>query len=140
MFTHLYTIVLLLCLFGCDITRAQVTIENPRNLPVDETRVNLLYTMASEEVARMFHVHDPKQLRPPLKLILGQGEELYTIDSRTGTIYLKDWNEAHFVGSVVMLAVHHLLSGEQFRVLVDRTLKRFSDVNPITVAEAKKHH
>jgi hypothetical protein len=138
MFTRWYTSMLLFCLFGCSIARAQVTIENPKNLSVDEKRVNLLFNMACQEIAHLFHVHDERQLEAPLTLILGQDDEQYVIDSRTQTIYLKEWNEPHFVGSVVRLAIQRLLSTEQFRKVVNRTLERYSDASPITVTEARK--
>jgi len=119
---------------------AQLTIENPKNLPVDETQVQLLYTMICQEVAEAFHVDNYKNLQYPPTLVLGEEYERYLIDHKTGagTIYLEKWDEAHFAAPAAMLALHHVLSDEQFRAVVMKSLKRFSNTRPITVADAKR--
>ena len=130
-----------LAFVGCELAQgAQVKIVNAKNLPVNEERVNLLYTMACQEVAESLHVRDAKMLQYPLTLVLGEQVERYTIDHATGegTIYLQQWDEASFASSAVMLAVHHVLPDDQFRVLVMKTLKRFWNTSPVTVAEARK--
>jgi hypothetical protein len=136
---RLFTAVLL-ALAGCGWARGgQVTIENPKNLPIDAARVNLLYIMVCQEVAETFHIRDYKRLEYPLTLVLGEERERYVIDHSTGegTIYLQQWDESRFTGSAVMVAFHQALSTEQFRLLVAKTLKRFWNASPVTVAEAK---
>jgi hypothetical protein len=131
----------LLAFIDCGLARgAQVKIVNPKNLPVDEERVNLLYPMACQEVAESLRVRDAKMLEYPLTLVLGEQVERYTIDHTTGegTIYLQQWDETSFASSAVMLAVHHVLTDQQFRMVVMKTLKRFRNTVPVTVAEARK--
>ena len=54
-------------------------------------------------------MHDSSKLEFPLTLVLGERNERYTVDDNNGayTIYLDDWNEAHFASSALMLVVHH---------------------------------
>jgi hypothetical protein len=119
---------------------AQITIENPRNLPLKEERVTLLYTVVCQEVATAFHIRDYKTLEVPLTLILGEGRERYTFDHRdgSGTTYLQKWDETRLASVAVMIAFHHVLSDERFRRVVMKTLKRFESVSPVTVTQAKK--
>ena len=118
---------------------AQVTIESPKNLSVEDWQVKLLYTLICQDVADTLHVQDFTKLEYPLTLVLGKRER-YLIDHRTGaaTIYLETWDEAHFAAAAAMLALHHVLSDEQFRAVVMKSLKRYSNTRLVTIAEAKK--
>jgi len=141
MWRRVFPVVLLLTfVVGSRALGAELTIENPKNLPVDEAQVKLLYAMICQEVAEALHVRDYKGLQYPLTLVLGEEYERYLIDHRTGagTIYLEKWDEAHFAAPAAMLALHHVLSDEQFRAVVMKSLRRFSNTRPVTVAEAKK--
>jgi hypothetical protein len=141
MWRRVFPVVLLLAFaVGTRAQSSQLTIENPKNLPVDEVQVKLLYTMICQEVAEALHVRDYKNLQYPLTLILGEEYERYLVDHKTGagTIYLEKWDEVHFAASAAMLALHHALSDEQFSAVVTRSLRRFSSTRPISVADAKK--
>jgi hypothetical protein len=118
---------------------AQVAIENPQKVKVKEVEVNLLYTMVCQQVARDFHVHNYKNLEAPLTLVLGEDRERYVIDHLTGagTIYLQQWDEAHFASAAVMIAFHHVLTNDQFRVEVKNVLTRFSKTVPETLSAAR---
>jgi hypothetical protein len=132
--------VVLLAVLACGKTRgAQVTIENPKNLPIKEEEVNLLYTMVCQQVAENFQVRDYKRLESPLTVVLGEDREGYWIDHLNGaaTIHLQKWDEARFASAAVMIAVDHLLSNDQFREVVVKTLKRFWNTSPVTVSEAR---
>jgi len=73
MWWRVYLRVALLTLLGCgQAGGAQVTIENPKNLPVREEQVTLLYTMICQEVAKTYHIHDYRKLEHPLTLVLGE--------------------------------------------------------------------
>ena len=117
---------------------AQVTIQNPKNLPVDQERVALLYRMSCQEVAESFHIRDYAKLQYPLNVVLGEERERYEIDHKTGTgtIYIQRWEEVRFAGAAAMLAIDHVMSTEQFRAVVTKTLKRFRNTRPVTVSEA----
>lgn len=131
---------LLLAFLGCGWVRAaQVTIENPKKLPVKEEEVNLLYTMVCQQVAKDFHVRNYKNLESPLTLVLGEDRERYVIDHLTGagTIYLHQWDEVHFASAAVMIAFHHVLSNNQFREEVKNVLTRFSKIVPETISAAR---
>ena len=121
---------------GC-VQGAQVTIENPKNLPVNEERVNLLYTMICQEMAKTYHIRDYKKLEYPLTLVLGEEYERYSIEVSTGSIYLQKWDETRFASGATLLAFHRVLSEEQFRIVAMKALKRFRNTRPVTVSEAR---
>jgi hypothetical protein len=131
---------LFLVFLGCGWAgAAQVTIENPEKVPVKQEEVNLLYSMVCQQVAQDFHVHHYKNLEAPLKLVLGEDRERYVIDHLTGagTIYLQQWDEAHFASAAVMIAFHHVLTNDQFRVEVKNVLTRFAKTVPETLSAAR---
>ena len=132
--------VLLLAFLGLEwVLAAQVTIENPKKLPVKEEEVNLLYTMVCQQVAQDFHVRNYKNLESPLTLVLGEDRERYVIDHLTGagTIYLHQWDEAHFASAAIMIAFHHVLSNDQFQEEGKNVLRRFSKIVPETISAAR---
>ena len=141
MWRRVFPGVLFLALFLSGLAQgAQVKIENPKNLSVEDWQVKLLYTLICQDVADTLHVQDFTKLEYPLTLVLGEERERYLIDHRTGagTIYLEKWDEAHFAAAAAVLALHHVLSDEQFRTVVMKSLKRYSNTRLVTIAEAKK--
>ena len=125
-----------LALFGAGNLRAgELTIENPKGLPVKQEEVSLLYTLVCQQVAETFHVKNYKDIEVPLTLVLGEERERYLIDHLTGaaTIYLQQWNEPRFASAAVMIAFHHVLTNDQFQTVVTKALKRFSKIAPETV-------
>lgn len=114
---------------------AAVTIENPKDLPVDPGQVNLLYAMTCQEIAEGYHVRNYKDLQVSLTLVLGEDDERYVIDHFTGagTVYLKQWSEQNFVAAAVMIAFHRVLSNDRFKSEVTKILTRFERVKPQTV-------
>lgn len=141
MWWRVYLSAALLTLLGCSqASGTQVTIENPKNLPVREEQVTLLYTMICQEVAKTYHIRDYRRLERPLTLVLGEDRERYSIDSGgTGTIYLRKWDEQSFAACAAKLAVHNVLSSEQFTVVVLKTLGRYRNTRPISVSEARTY-
>jgi hypothetical protein len=135
--------VLLLCLFTSKpACAAAVTIENPKRLPVDDTQVNLLYTITCQEIADAYHVRNYRDLQVPVTLVLGEDDERYVIDHLTGagTIYLKQWIEQNFVAAAVMIAFHRVLSNDRFRSEVTKILSRFERIKPQTVTTLRRSH
>src|SRR6266481_683229 len=130
---------LLLAFLCCGwVQAAQVTIENPKKLPVQEEEVNLLYTIVCRQVAQDFHVPNYKNLESPLTLVLGEDRERYVIDHLgAGTIYLLQWDEAHFASAAVRITFHHVLSSGQFQEEVKNVLTRFSKIVPETISAAR---
>ena len=128
-------LLLLLCPHCTRVYAAEVAIENPKHLPVSEMEVQLLYTMVCQEIADTYHVRNHQDLQVPVTLVLGEDDERYLIDHRTGagTIYLSQWNEQRFVASAVMIAFHRVLSNDQFILEVKKILTRYEKVKPQTV-------
>lgn len=141
MWWRVYLSAAVLTLVGCgQAWGGQVTIENPKNLPVTEEQVSLLYTMICQEVAKTYHIHDYRKLERPLTLVLGEDRERYAVDSAgMGSIYLRKWDEKSFAACAAKLAVHNVLSSEQFSVVVLKTLERYRNTRPITVSEARTY-
>ena len=140
MCSRILTSFLCFALFGAGSLRAgEVTIENPKGLPVKQEEVSLLYTLVCQQVAESFHVKNYKDIEVPLTLVLGEERERYLIDHLTGavTIYLQQWNETRFAAAAVMIAFHHVLTNDQFQVVVTKALKRFSKIAPETVTTLK---
>jgi hypothetical protein len=76
---------------------AQLTILNPNRLDVPEEKANVLLSSACQVVAQEFHVTDISALRFSVVLVLGEKEELYTIDEKRleYKLYMKQWDEAN---------------------------------------------
>ena len=56
-----------LALFAAGSLRAgELTIENPKGLPVKQEEVSLLYTLVCQEVAESFHLKNYKDVEVPL--------------------------------------------------------------------------
>jgi beta-xylosidase len=137
---RIYAGVFVLTVVTCELAQgAPVTIENPKNLPVKEQEVTLLYTMVCQQVADNFQVRDYKKLEYSLTVVLGEDQEGYSVDHAKGTatIHLQKWDEARFASTAVMIAVDHLLSNDQFHEVVVKTLKRFWSTNPVTFSELR---
>lgn len=141
MWWRIYLSAAVLTFLGCgQAWPAEVTIENPKNLPVREEQVTLLYNMICQEVAKTYHIHDYRKLERPLTLVLGEDRERYASDAEgIGTIYLRKWDEARFAACAAKLAVNGVLSHEQFSVVVLKTLQRYRNVKPITASEARTY-
>jgi hypothetical protein len=136
MFCRFRPSLLLVAWLSCHcVNAATITVDNPKHLAVNEAEVELLYTMVCQEIAKTYHVRNYKDLQVPVTLVLGEQNERYLIDHRTGagTICLKQWNEQLFVASAVMIAFHHVLSNDEFRLEVTKILTRFKKIKPQTV-------
>jgi len=134
---RLFLVALLFARAACG---ADVRIENPKGLAIDQVQVNVLYTMTCQEVASAYHVRNYSDLQVPLTLVLGGDDERYTIDHGTGagTVYLRHWDDQLFVAAAVMIAYHHVLSDQTFRREVTKILTRFNKVKPQTVADLRR--
>jgi len=94
--------------------------------------------MVCRQVAQDFHVPNYKNLESPLTLVLGEDRERYVIDHLgAGTIYLLQWDEAHFASAAVRITFHHVLSSGQFQEEVKNVLTRFSKIVPETISAAR---
>ena len=133
-------LLLITCLSCGRAYAAEVTIDNPKHLPVKEAEVELLYTIVCQEIAETYHVRDYRNLQVPVILVLGADDERYTIDHPTErvTIYLREWNEQRFAAAAVMVAFYRVLSTDQFRLEVTKILARFESVIPQPVAALRR--
>src|ERR1700687_5490964 len=68
-----------LALLGGSATFAQITVKNPRHLPLPDYKLQTLYRIACQQVAEEFHISDPAKLDFPLTVVLGEPSH-YTSD------------------------------------------------------------
>ena len=133
-------LLLITCLSCGRAYAAEVTIDNPKHLPVKEAEVELLYTIVCQQIAETYHVRDYRELQEPVLLVLGAEDERYTIDHSPlhVTIYLREWNEARFAAAAVMVAFYRVLSTDQFKLEVTRILTRFESIKPQPVSALRR--
>jgi hypothetical protein len=130
-----------LALLGGSATLAQITIKNPKHLPVPDDKPQVLFRIACQQVAEEFHIVDPAKLQFPVTVVLGEASR-YTADedTQTYTIYMERWDDVHFVSSVVMLAAHRVVTRERYKKMVMEALRRANEVMPVQAADLQKQH
>src|SRR5271156_730211 len=128
-------------LLGGSATLAQITIKNPKHLPVPENKPEMLFRLACQQVAEEFHIVDPAKLQFPVTVVLGEASR-YTADedTQTYTIYMERWDDVRFVSSVVMLAAHRVVTRERYKKMVLEALRRANEILPVQAAELQKQH
>jgi hypothetical protein len=131
------SVVLAMGSFGVRAQETQIRIENPNHDRVREEEVATLYRIACQQVAKASHIQNYKQLEYPLTLVLGAAQERYVIDRATGsgTIYLLNWDETHFISAAVRIALYHVT---WFESVVAQTLQRFRNSHPISISDLRK--
>jgi len=117
---------------------AQVTINNPDHLDVPEQKVQVLFHITCQVVAREFHIHTG-EVEFPLVLFLGDPNERYTSDEehKIYTVYLFRWNEAQFVASSMKLSLQHMVTHNRRDRLVREILGRSSQMNTIPISSLR---
>jgi len=140
---HLAVAVLLgasfVVLVGEPVALAQITVKNPGNVPLPDSKLQAMFRTARQVVAEEFHIKDPANLDFPLTLVLGQPFR-YTADDENQqyTIYLDRWDDTLFISSVVMLASHRAVTKERYQKMVVEVLRRARGFTPISVEALRK--
>jgi hypothetical protein len=130
-----------IALLGGSATFAQITVKNPKHLPVPEYKLQALYRIACEQVAEEFHISDPAKLDFPLTVVLGEPSHYTSDDDKQSyVVYLDRWDDIRFTSSVVLLAAHRVVSRERYKKMVLETLRRANEIMPIQAADLQKQH
>jgi hypothetical protein len=130
-----------IALLGSSATFAQITVKNPKHLPLPDYKLQALYRIACQQVAAEFHIVDPARLDFPLTVVLGEAPH-YTSDDdkQLYVIYLDRWDDVRFTSSVVLLAAHRVVTRERYKKMVLETLRRANEIMPVQAAELQKQH
>jgi hypothetical protein len=130
-----------LAMLGSTAAHAQITIKNPKHLPLPDYKLQALYRIACEQVAEEFHISDPAKLDFPLTVVLGEPSHYTSDDDKQSyVIYLDRWDDIRFTSSVVLLAAHRVVSRERYKRMVLETLRRANEIMPIQAADLQKQH
>ncbi len=134
-YLHFVLLILVLPSLG----RAQLKIENPRNLDVPVERAQVIFSTGCRVVAEEFHIKPKELAHFPLILVLGTPADLYEDDHDSGSykIHLQTWNEKKFAIGVMRLAVEMLVTRERRDRLVSEILTRANSIAPLDVSNAK---
>jgi len=124
--------------FAGSLSTAQVTIQNPQQLPIPEPQVQTLHNIVCRVVAEDLHV-DKGGLPSHVVLVLGQDREVTVADQANGTftIYLKQWDEATFAMSDLQLAVQGIVLRDRWQRMAQDIVRRFRQVAPVPVEHLK---
>lgn len=117
----------------------QVTIINPHHVFVPQDRVNLLFRMSRDVIAKEFQLRDPRRMDFPLTLILGEANERLSLDEdhQVYVVLLNKWDESKFVTSVMRLAVWRVVPRERRNELVLEILQRANTVGTVSVGSLR---
>lgn len=130
--------VALMILAGVFPSSAQLTIQNPRHLPVPEQKASVLMSTACRVIAEHFGVAKGDQ-RLRLTLVLGSSDEHYTAEGEKDayTLFLQRWDENKFTLAVTNLAIQRLVVNDRLASLVSEILRRSDQVAPVPAAQLR---
>lgn len=114
---------------------ARLTIVNPKHRDIPEDRARVLLLTTCHVVAEEFHRH-PDEVDLKLTLVVGDGDEHYTIDHDGQlTLYLDRWNETRFVEAVITGAMQKLTPPQTRKKMLIDILRRSDRIAPVSVNE-----
>lgn len=120
---------------------AQVTIQNPKKLPVPETRVNLIYDVVRQLVFEEVKPAGGKPVSLKLTLSLAVRPEfgyLTSEENRAAEVFLKEWDEARFSYAVMALALQQTLPAKRRSEILQEAQRRVNLLAPVDVSQLKK--
>jgi hypothetical protein len=133
--TALYCLLILLLNSA---TRAQVSVVNPEHLEVSAERARVLLNSACSVVSDEFRRSNASELRFETVLMLGSGEEHYTVDEKknTYTVFLNRWDERKFATLAMRFCVQRLAASRENH-LVEEIFRRANRIGPVSVDNLK---
>src|SRR5215470_20204827 len=86
---------------------SQLTIENPRHVDIPEAQARILLQMSFQAVAKELRPGQKTNSEFPLRLVIGQEDERYGLDAKTGvpTLFLRQWDPVKFATAAVRFAI-----------------------------------
>ncbi len=122
---------------------AQVTIQNPKKLPVPEARVAVIYDVVRRLVFEEVKPVGGKPVNLKLTLALAvrpQAGYLTNEDEGTVEIYLDEWDENRFAQAVMALSMQLALPVKRRREILQEAQRRADLLAPVDVGELKNQN
>ncbi len=124
-------------------TSGQVTIQNPKKLPVPEARVNVIYDVVRQLVFEAVKPAGGKPVSLRLTLSLAVRPEfgyLTNEEQRSAEVFLTEWDEAQFSYAVMALALQQTLPAKRRSEILQEAQRRVDLLAPVDVNELKNQN
>lgn len=118
---------------------AQVSVVNPKHLQVSAERANVLLNTACSVVREEFRQGNSSELRFQTVIVLGPGEEHYTVDEKnnTYTLFLKRWDEQKFATLAMRFCVQRFAASREDH-LMKEIFRRADRIGPVSVESLRE--
>lgn len=118
---------------------SQLTIENPRHVDIPEAQARVLYQMSFQAVAKELRPGQKTNAEFPLRLVIGQEEERFGLDARTGvaTLFLREWDAVKFTTAAVRFAIQRSVRPEREEAMISEILHHSQAVAPVSTAQLR---
>jgi hypothetical protein len=128
--------VLFLLMLASSCMFAQLTIDNPKHLNFPESQAQVLLEMSCRAVAKELHLADESKIRFGLRLVIGQEDERFSFDEKTGTptLFLREWDAGKFATAAVRFAVRRSIGPERQQEIILDMLRRSEKIAPVSAA------
>jgi hypothetical protein len=117
----------------------QLTIENPRHVPVPEDQARILLRMSVQAVAKELRVTEKTNVQFALRLVIGQEDEHFGLDEKTGvpTLFLRQWDPVKFTTAAVRFAIQESVGPERKEQMISEIVRRSERVAPVSAAQLR---
>ena len=114
---------------------AQLVVENPKHLPIPEDQARVLLRMSCQAVANELHLRN--KLDFGLRLVLGEKDEHFGLDEKTGTrtLLLREWNAEKFTSAAMRFAVQLSIDSHRQEQMIAEVLRRSKQILPVSATE-----
>ena len=118
---------------------SQLTIENPRHVDIPEAQARVLFQMSLQAVARELRPGQKTNAEFPLHLVIGQGEDRFGLDARTGvaTLFLHEWDAVKFTTAAVRFAIQRSVQPEREEAMISEIVRHSQAVAPVSTAQLR---
>ena len=124
-----------LLLLANSVVSAQLVVENPKHLKIPEDQVRVLLRMSCQAVANELHLRN--KLDFGLRLVLGEKDEHFGLDEKTGTptLFLREWNAEKFTSAAMRFAVQRSIDSHRQEQIIVEVLRRSKQITPVSATE-----
>src|SRR5215469_8988131 len=118
---------------------SQLTIENPKQQDVPEAQARILLQISFQAVAKELHLSQKTNVEFPLRLVMGQEDERFGLDEKTGvpTLFLRHWDPVKFTTAAVKFAIQKSVQPERQEQMILEIVRRSKNVTPISAAQLR---
>jgi len=118
---------------------SQLTIENPKQQDVPEAQARILLQISFQAVAKELHLAQKTNVEFPLRLVMGQEDERFGLDEKTGvpTLFLRHWDPVKFTTAAVTFAIQKSVRPERQQQMILEIVRRSKGIAPISAAQLR---